>query len=94
MAWRTDPLPRGWERIRARILIRDGGRCTVTLQDGTRCTAPATDVDHINGHADHSDANLRAICGWHHRRKTSAQANKARKRVTQRYPSEKHPGAA
>ena len=30
-SWRRTPLPRGWSRIRRRILARDGGRCTHVL---------------------------------------------------------------
>ena len=92
MAWRTSPLPAEWPTIRRRIIMRDGGRCTETLANGQRCTGGATDVHHMGAPDDHRDAVLRSLCAWHHRRITSAQANAKRVRVTQRYPSEKHPG--
>jgi hypothetical protein len=40
-------LPADWPRIRARVLRRDGNRCTHRDQYGERCEELATDVDHI-----------------------------------------------
>lgn len=89
-------LPLDWAQRRAQVLERDGHRCTVMLSDGTRCPAVASAVDHIvNVRTDggtHDLDNLRAICTWHHRHKTSAEGNKARTRVSQQYPKERHPG--
>ena len=90
---RTSPLPKGWGAIRRRILKRDGFVCTLTL-GGVRCTAPATDVDHIDDPADHSDANLRSLCGPHHRQRSAAQGGRAaqEKRIPRNRKAEPHPG--
>lgn len=53
-----------WLRTRARILQRDGGRCTA-VWDGFRCESTATIVDHIKRRrdgGDESDGNLRSLC--------------------------------
>lgn len=88
---RKAQLPPGWAAIRARILQRDGHQCTAT-DDGVRCTHKATDVDHIDDPADHADANLRALCDWHHKKRSSAQGNAARKRIPEKRRPEPHPG--
>lgn len=89
---RRAELPSDWDsRIRPFVLERDGHQCTLT-DDGVRCTYRATDVDHIGDKNDHAPANLRAICTWHHRRRSSAQGNAARKRVPEKRPPERHPG--
>lgn len=91
---RRDRLPPGWPAIRARILQRDGHRCTHT-DHGQRCPAPATDVDHITpvsqGGTD-APANLRSLCRRHHGLKSSAEGNAARWKYRDKRPSEKHPG--
>lgn len=85
-------LPRDWPLIRRRILERDGYQCTWTDQ-GKRCPEPATDVDHRHRGDDHSDANLRSLCSWHHARKSGREGNAARRPViTARRPAERHPG--
>jgi len=66
------------------------------MKDGTRCRDRATDVDHIipahRGGTDNA-ANLTAICDWHHRRKTSREANNVNPTVQPRArPPESHPG--
>lgn len=92
MAWQSKrDLPPDWDTRRARILKRDGYQCR-WMTDGIRCNRPANQVDHIGSKHDHSDANLRALCEWHHSKRTSAQGNAARKRVSQLHPKEKHPG--
>lgn len=106
-SWRTAPLPHDWPATRTRIKQRDGQHCTwiYTQPDGghplmpgasthpDRCTWRAKDVDHIGDPADHSDANLRALCSWHHKRRTARQANAAKVSIpTQKRPPEKHPG--
>lgn len=52
-----------WRRVRAGILVRDGGLCQIK---GPGCTTAATDVDHIiptDAGGDWYDAgNLRAAC--------------------------------
>lgn len=91
---RRAELPPNWySEIRPAVLKRDGYRCTATLSDDTRCIEPATDVDHLGDKHDHRLENLAAKCGWHHRKKTSAQGNAARQRQPPlRRPPEPHPG--
>lgn len=52
-----------WERVRKRVLERDGHRCRIR---GGKCTDVATQVDHIipweAGGAWYDEANLRAAC--------------------------------
>ena len=95
MAWenstRASRLPPDWQRRRRLVLERDGYRCT-ELTDGERCTEPATDVDHRTPGDDHSLPNLRALCRWHHARKSSSEGNASRRRFTARRPVEPHPG--
>jgi 5-methylcytosine-specific restriction endonuclease McrA len=90
---RRDRLPPDWPAIRRRILTRDGHRCTWTV-DGHRCAAVATDVDHRVNNDDDRDSNLRALCSYHHRKKTAAEGNaaKARLRAAVRRTPEAHPG--
>jgi 5-methylcytosine-specific restriction enzyme A len=93
---RKSRLPANWQsQIRPRILARDGFRCT-WLESGVRCAAKATDVDHIRPGDNHSDANLRSLCGPHHRRKSSSEGGRAPRRVSRKYgvkrPEEAHPG--
>lgn len=89
---RRAELPPNWDTdIRPRILARDGYRCTWRT-NYKRCRATATDVDHIKRGNDHSDANLRSLCDWHHKRKSSAEGNAARQRWSIKRPAEKHPG--
>lgn len=93
---RRNTLPVDWAtKVRPRILRRDGHRCT-WIENGKRCPQRATDVDHVGDPLDHSDANLRALCGTHHDRRSSAQGNaaKAARRAARLRPPEPHPGAA
>jgi hypothetical protein len=48
------------------------------LDTGLLCLQPANEVDHIVPGNDHSDANLRCICRWHHQRKSSSEGGRAR----------------
>ncbi len=100
MTWdksnRRSRLPSDWPTRRARVLARDGHRCTAT-DNGARCTSRATDVDHNVQGDDHSLNNLRALCDWHHKRKTAAEAAEARRNSQaaarlRRLPQERHPG--
>ena len=89
-------LPANWTAIRKHIFRRDGYRCT-WRHEGVRCEEPATDVDHIRPGDDHSDANLRSLCDWHHQKKSSREGGAARAVVWQRNNrkfrrSEPHPG--
>jgi 5-methylcytosine-specific restriction enzyme A len=105
---RSSDLPPEWAPvIRPAILERDGHQCTwiegehegglTTYLAGTynpddRCTARATDVDHAGDRDDHRPEVLRALCSWHHDRKSSAEGNAARTRITTKRAKAKHPG--
>lgn len=94
---RTKPRPKGWKKIRERIIKRDGGICQHRTEDGPICGQPARNVDHIVpvhlGGSD-DDANLQLLCDPHERRKTSSEAGKAAqaKRIPRKRPAEQHPG--
>lgn len=76
---------------------RDGHRCTHTDINGARCHEPATDVDHVSPGNDHRDSNLRALCSWHHLKKSGAEGARAKAANLRRQDkkfrrSEAHPG--
>lgn len=94
---RRSRLPADWVRIRARILKRDGYRCTHLDDLGERCAEPASDVDHVLRGDDHRDVNLTSLCGWHHRQKSSregaaAKAANWRRQNAKFRRTEEHPG--
>jgi 5-methylcytosine-specific restriction protein A len=98
---RRSRLPHNWVIIRRRVLRRDGHQCTVLDQNGVRCPELAEEVDHVVRGDDHSMENLRAICSWHHRKKSSieggqarqAQWKKQREEINNRFRrDEQHPG--
>jgi 5-methylcytosine-specific restriction endonuclease McrA len=96
MAWassnRKDELPGNWLSIRRRILARDGYACQWAMDSGDACRASANQVDHIEPGSDHRDENLRALCKWHHDRKSAQEGVAARKpRPSQRRKPEPHP---
>lgn len=85
-------MPSDWARhIRPSILDRDGHMCTM-VDDGVPCVMVAREVDHIGDRDDHRPENLRAVCEWHHARRSSAQGNAARRRPAERRQRETHPG--
>lgn len=110
------PRPRGWKRKRARVLRRDGYRCTwiegkphggwpldekgripenepYDRDHPDRCKVPGQDVDHAGAKDDHRVEALRALCRYHHRRRTAAQGHQARAELkAKRRPVPKHPG--
>src|SRR5699024_1979285 len=93
---RRQRLPVDWERRRKRILKRDNWQCRHICDDGTRCPELATEVDHIRPGDDHREPNLRALCEWHHRQKSSREGSEARRallaKMKAKYAStEKHP---
>lgn len=96
MAWegstRRARLPKGWPCIRRRIIRRDRV-CVWPMSDGTVCGATGTDVDHIVPGDDHSDANLRLLCVWHHKHKSSSEGGRAAAltRVRTERPKQTHP---
>lgn len=65
-----------WQRTRARILLRDGGLCTLRLEG---CTSYATVIDHkiniMSGGSDH-DSNLGAACKGCNERKRVLEARR------------------
>lgn len=81
---------RGWEKIRLKVLKRDGYRCQhVRADTGKICGAPANEVDHIHssiGHRHDDDrlSNLQALCHYHHAQKTHAESVRSRVRNTER----------
>jgi 5-methylcytosine-specific restriction endonuclease McrA len=94
---RRDRLPPDWFKIRARVLRRDGHTCTHRDDYGIRCADLATDVDHIKPGDDHSMENLRALCSWHHNKKSGAEGGAAsqanRRRQNRKFRrTEDHPG--
>lgn len=92
---RRAELPPNWRtEIRPAVLKRDGYRCR-WITDGERCPARATDVDHMRDRHDHSLANLQALCGWHHARKSAAEGGTAAALTPRgtRRPTEPHPGS-
>ncbi|GAA4981328.1 hypothetical protein GCM10023317_05160 [Actinopolymorpha pittospori] len=96
MAWegstRRARLPDDWPVRRLRVLRRDGYRCQVRDELGVLCGEPGNEVDHISPGDDHGYDNLQTICRWHHGRKTAAEGNAARRRVSRARPAESHPG--
>lgn len=105
-SWRTAPRPQGWKsRIVPAVKTRDGGRCTWVeeLEGGgtwrdwahpKRCTLVGTDVDHMGAPDDHRIEMLRLLCSPHHKRRSSQQANEAKKQRAQarKQPTQPHPG--
>ncbi len=76
-----------------RVLRRDAYRCQARDSTGALCGASANQVDHIIHGDDHDEANLQALCRWHHARKSSAEGHAARApRATQKREPERHPG--
>jgi 5-methylcytosine-specific restriction protein A len=94
---RSAPLPKGWPRIRARILKRDGWVCQWDVVTGGKCGEPANQVDHkvnaASGVDNHSDENLWSLCQWHHDQKTGREASAvAHAHPPRARPTEAHPG--
>lgn len=71
-----------WQKLRAKIMKRDGGLCQQCLRDGH--TTPATDCDHIvpllAGGTD-DESNLQALCRDCHNIKSRADRGIAPKPV-------------
>lgn len=94
---RRSRLPKDWPKIRLRVLRRDEGQCTALTQAGERCDSLASDVDHIRPGDDHSMENLRSLCSYHHKVKSSregAAAKNAKRRAIEKKfrRTEQHPG--
>lgn len=84
-------MPPGWRKLRKAVLDRDGWACK-WLVGGRFCGAPANEVDHIFDPNCHDPAGLRAICTYHHRKRTSKQAHEARRAKYSTNRVERHPG--
>jgi 5-methylcytosine-specific restriction endonuclease McrA len=97
MAWQSSTrraeLPKNWNRLRMRVLRRDGFLCQEVFSTGEKCGSVATDVDHIIAGDDHSMGNLRALCAWCHRKKSSSEGGQAAAltRVRTERPKPTHP---
>jgi 5-methylcytosine-specific restriction endonuclease McrA len=91
---RKDGLPWNWNKIRVDVFRIKGRFCVQVREDtGLPCGAPATDVDHIVPGPDHSIANLRPLCNWHHRHKSSAEGGQARAAMlAKKKPERRSPG--
>ncbi|WP_311208738.1 MULTISPECIES: HNH endonuclease signature motif containing protein [unclassified Aeromicrobium] len=92
--WTADrpPLPRDWQKRRLRVFRRDRRRCQLAY-DGI-CTGHATEVDHIDGNADHRLVNLRSVCSECHSERTKQQSADAIRAMhaRARVPVPPHPG--
>lgn len=92
---RRATLPRDWELRRLAVLRRDGFRCQhVRYDTGLKCGKPANQCDHIDDRDDHSLANLRALCEYHHGVRSSQQGGNAAAAARRRKEpqKQKHPG--
>jgi len=70
-----------WDKLRARILTRDGHLCQTCLDKGV--ITPATEVDHVTPKAKggtDEDGNLQAICSPCHKNKTTRETGGRPKR--------------
>lgn len=73
---------RGWPKVRAKVLARDGYRCQWPMYDENGfymgiCGAPATEVDHRQRDGVRDDdrfANLWSLCHAHHAGKTHVES--------------------
>lgn len=77
---------RPWQRIRARILARDGGQCCLRLPG---CTFTATVVDHVLNRArggSDDDGNLQAACRACNETKRRGEARAGLRRACERDP--------
>lgn len=79
-------------KLRKKVFARDGHRCQI---GDVGCTIDATEVDHITpvfeGGTDSID-NGQAVCSSCHRKKTEAEALRARAPFSRRRPPTPHPG--
>lgn len=88
-SYRSQPLPKGWDKLRARILRRDGGACQLGHPG---CTGTATEVDHVTPAArggNDDPSNLQSVCTNCHRIKTTAENPMTQSRNRPKPP---HPG--
>jgi 5-methylcytosine-specific restriction enzyme A len=95
-SWRTTPLPSGWGRLRASVLMRDPiCRWGMLPGEDGPCHMPSTTSDHIGPPDDHRIELMRGLCDPHHKRRSGQQgavARTARYRAMKYRPREPHPG--
>lgn len=87
---RRSELPPDWEtNYRQPVLKRAGYKCEIA-----GCSRRATDVDHKRRGNDHSHANLQALCGDHHGKKSAREgvAQRRKLQAQRKRPPERHPG--
>lgn len=93
---RRERLPADWHITQPRILERDRHQCRHVRSDtGRECGAHARQVDHRVPGDDHSDANLFAICDWHHAQKSGREGGTASgkaRRAKRDEAKPQHPG--
>lgn len=65
-------LPKGWAKLRSRIIKRDGYRC-VECKGTVRL-----EVDHVINNDDHATSNLQTLCHACHQAKTLREAQVGR----------------
>ena len=71
-------LPPNWAVLCQQVMDRDHWQCQhVRADTGITCGLHATDTDHIGDRDDHSLGNLRALCPWHHLRRSGRQGGVA-----------------
>jgi 5-methylcytosine-specific restriction protein A len=101
MPWETNgsserrlSLPANWDQLRRETRDAAGGMCQWPRSSGRLCGQPGTDCDHIGDPSDHSFANRRWLCRFHHNMHTSQQSAEARRAIQAKvmHPVEKHPG--
>lgn len=90
---RRSELPSDWAHRRQVVKRRAGGQCQAEKHE-PRCTGVGTECDHVGDKHDHSLANLRWLSAPCHQAITQAQARAGRAKLTQRRPTEPHPGLA
>lgn len=90
---RRKRLPGNWPSLRKKVWQRDCGLCQWPVGSDI-CGRAGRDIDHRQRGDDHSLGNLWVLCAFHHAKKTAAEGNAARavRRLSGRYPAEKHPG--
>ena len=75
---RASRLPKGWAKLRLRVLRRDRYRC-----QWPGCTSKATEVDHVTPNDDDAMTNLQSLCSSCHGKKSRAEAAQARRERNQ-----------
>lgn len=91
---RASRLPDNWYALRTAVLRDANYRCQARDSLGNLCGERANQADHIVPGDDHSKANLRALCAWHHKQKSASEGGNAAaaRRPSRHRPPEAHPG--